>query len=763
MEFPLKKPLEKKYNIRNIDFKESFDQLCDEEKNYLYNLSKASWEGQLIVLFQTSYESPALFIIFQTYFKSFKSFQELNNIIINKAKLDPLIYKKFLEYVANFYANFGNYTLRKKKIVPEFPKSSISNNNNIDADIAANIKRFEEILNLAGTEEAKKIIMPIWDIIKYIVFDESDDTQRIDLEEREGKNSYYFGNLKKEEIESIDKYLTNNNISLLNTRLFKLNTKTVVLIGGAEEKQVDKNDVNLILLYGEFSAFIKKIINNLKEAKKFTQKPEEKELLDLYINFFFSGNYDYHFETQKKWLDSNNNPIIDYNMGWLETLVDPMGVRGIFESFVGLIDSFMSQKYEQIINLLPDLMLELPWKNEFNEISNNIYIKAFELTCFARKGCPYGKSLPNYQDIRKALGVKDLLFTNALPNFKEIEDNFFYYSNKEKELINNFGQTSIKITTCIRLILGYGLTKFLKHEKKYYKKEEFDQLVDSGEIIVDNLNTFKNVEIDGQKLIMEEGYNFEKKLINPLTGKEIEEWYKDNETYEQKFGNYANIVNDLISLLMGLYYCGNENIQEIFYINKIDFKNVTVTCWMLFLSDAVQDLNVYNTKEKIWNYSTSQCAWIIINFILSEQKESDEIIKFDVDKEKTSFKILLNKDYLVDNVTDILAKLLQNLYISKCIGNLDNVIKIIEKYSIIENESVLNVKNIIDKDEECKSFFLFHNLEKDANKEEKINYIDYPNNIEGVIQSYLDRYDEKDNKDVYNQWVKYATNFVKTS
>ena len=59
--------------IVNVDFRESFDQLTEEEKNYLYYLSKACWSGQIIDLFQTSYESPALFMIFQMFFGSFKN------------------------------------------------------------------------------------------------------------------------------------------------------------------------------------------------------------------------------------------------------------------------------------------------------------------------------------------------------------------------------------------------------------------------------------------------------------------------------------------------------------------------------------------------------------------------------------------------------------------------------------------------------------------------------------------------------------------
>lgn len=74
------------YPIQGKNFKDSFEQLTDEEKEYMYYLSKACWEGVPIVLFQISYESPALFIIFQYFFSSFKQFQEIKKEIFLKTK-----------------------------------------------------------------------------------------------------------------------------------------------------------------------------------------------------------------------------------------------------------------------------------------------------------------------------------------------------------------------------------------------------------------------------------------------------------------------------------------------------------------------------------------------------------------------------------------------------------------------------------------------------------------------------------------------------
>lgn len=72
--------------ILSLNFKDAFDQLTPDEKLYVYYLYRACWDGAPIVLFQTSYESPPLFIIFQSFFKSFTPFEELKKIIFLKSK-----------------------------------------------------------------------------------------------------------------------------------------------------------------------------------------------------------------------------------------------------------------------------------------------------------------------------------------------------------------------------------------------------------------------------------------------------------------------------------------------------------------------------------------------------------------------------------------------------------------------------------------------------------------------------------------------------
>ena len=699
------KSILKKDQIQNLDFKESFEQLSEEEKNYLYYLSKACWAGQPIVLFQTSYESPALFMIFQIYFSSFSEFSEIKTILL-KNNISDINYNLFIKYVAYFYSNFGNYSTSKKKFIPEL-----------------SLNDFENILKISPSF---KDISSIWDIIKYIIYDNSEIVNNINLEENNGKNCYYLGGITKEKILKTDETLKKKKYSLLNTRLFMLNSSKVVsLIGSIEENQQNLDNENIILK-GEYSAFLKKLNDYLVKAIKYASKDSEKEIINDYLNFFKTGEIEFHRDAQKKWVKENSS--IEFNLGWNEKILDPIGVRGLFEGFVGIVDNFHSQKYEQLVKLLPKLISELPWDENFEKDMKSIQFNSIEIITFARNGCPFGKSLPNYYDIREDCGVKDILFFNACPNFNWEDTDYYFCEEKDVELIKNFGKQATKILTSIKQLMGYRHGKLFRVEK--------------------------------DKETNKETSNFNRELINPLTGNVIDKYYIDTETFEDKFKNLSPIINECKALLTGLYFCGNETIQELFYVNKIDYKNVTYSIWVLFFVKAILGLRNYIEKSETWGTSNSQSSWIIVSYFLETQKEGEEIIKIDLDEEKETFRIHVNKEMiLILSANLILSNLMPKIHIWKCIGDVESAKQFIEHHSKL-NQKFLKIKYILEKEPLPLTYFLYNNLIIDE-EDGSVNYKEYPETLEGIIESNIDRFGKDYNKDVYEQWVKYATNFIK--
>ena len=106
--------------VQNLEYASSWEQLNENERNYAYYMSKASWAGALITIHQCSYEGPALFMLFQAYFAD-KNFEELHDLAMSSVQgLTDEDWKRFIAYVAGFYGNLANYyNFGHMKFIPE--------------------------------------------------------------------------------------------------------------------------------------------------------------------------------------------------------------------------------------------------------------------------------------------------------------------------------------------------------------------------------------------------------------------------------------------------------------------------------------------------------------------------------------------------------------------------------------------------------------------------------------------------------------------
>lgn len=225
----------------------------------------------------------------------------------------------FTRYAAKFYSNLGNYSAHgKSKFIPELPQ-----------------EKFEEILQ-SSTCFAE--IKYIWDCIKDIVYDESLEHFTINLTEKKGKNSFYLGEIKLENIKEIDEFLISKEKDLRNTRLMMINpNKFCYLVASVNEGIEDLADNNRVIgYYGEFSPFLKRVNENLENAKKFCYNDLQGKVIEDYVECFNSGALANHFDSQVCWV-KDKKPNVEFNLGWINSLIDPLGNRCTFEVIIIVI------------------------------------------------------------------------------------------------------------------------------------------------------------------------------------------------------------------------------------------------------------------------------------------------------------------------------------------------------------------------------------------------------------------------------------------
>lgn len=103
--------------VMALDFVSAFSQLSVKEKLYTYYLTESCWAGWPIVLFQVSIDSPALFVIFQSFYTSLLSQKSKEEIkILNIQDLLHQISQESTDDCEEFIKYSGKFMLMQEII-----------------------------------------------------------------------------------------------------------------------------------------------------------------------------------------------------------------------------------------------------------------------------------------------------------------------------------------------------------------------------------------------------------------------------------------------------------------------------------------------------------------------------------------------------------------------------------------------------------------------------------------------------------------------
>lgn len=102
-----------------LDARPAFEKLTGREQLYAHHLARASFYGGLIVLLQTSLESPSIFRLIHR-INVAQPIEELRDACVGKEGITEVDFKAFMVFCSGVYANMGNYKgFGDTKIVPD--------------------------------------------------------------------------------------------------------------------------------------------------------------------------------------------------------------------------------------------------------------------------------------------------------------------------------------------------------------------------------------------------------------------------------------------------------------------------------------------------------------------------------------------------------------------------------------------------------------------------------------------------------------------
>ena len=310
----------------------------------------------------------------------------LETVIKHQHQVETGIYGKVVKFTKLFWANKGNHNEQTgQKFLPEFTADE-----------------FKRALEQSG----RKDLFPTLDEVRQAFFD-PDFEPILTAKSPEGRldiiqsssNNFYFG------------------VSLADLKNFPerypLNSRVVKEHGKLTEQVYRAGTPDGKIAPGMYASYLAKANGFLSNARSYTDAAQAKVITDL-IRYYQTGDYSDWTQFGKDWVQ--NNEVVDFANGFIETYRDARGAKGTAQSFVSITDQKLSGAMLRIAQNAQYFEDLAPWDAHYKKQGANPPVaKAVETVIETGDFhvTTVGDNLPNENEIRERYGSKSFLFTGS--------------------------------------------------------------------------------------------------------------------------------------------------------------------------------------------------------------------------------------------------------------------------------------------------------------------------------------------------------------
>ncbi|KAH8020731.1 hypothetical protein HPB51_003219 [Rhipicephalus microplus] len=373
-----------------LDCRVAFEGLSDREKKYAHYLSRASWFGGLIVLFQTSRESPLIFLLLERLFRA-QNLESLKALALEKAGFDEGEFKALLVYAAAFYSNMGNYKgFGDNKFIPGVAKDKL-----------------EKLLRLSKAWEAEPATLEhLWSEVSDPLYSLRDSEKHLGFPPK-ATTTYFSKSCTEKDAELVSSYMKRKGIEGYITRLFKRPAA-----GSGDQDHYEIRFASVLPTEDPENAKF------LENAANDTQR----QMLGKYIESFTVGSLDAHKDGSRFWI-RDKGPNVES-----VSFINLYSCAG----FVAMVNRPQSEKFGALVERAEALLKLLPWPKSFEK---DRFLRpdftSLDVLTFGGSGIPAGINIPNYDEIRQNEGFKNVSLGNVInaddksskANFMTADDN----------------------------------------------------------------------------------------------------------------------------------------------------------------------------------------------------------------------------------------------------------------------------------------------------------------------------------------------------
>ena len=382
------------FKVANVEFADlqllrfqapGFDNLSLQQKKLAYYLYQAALCGRDIIYDQKSKYGLLLRKTIETIFGTYTGDKNSDD------------WKKFKVYTGRFWFSNGNHHhYSNDKFIP-----------------GCSEKYFASLINQCDTTllpmEKNETVAEFISRITPIVYDMKIEPKLVDLRPNidnvKASSVNYYEDVTQKEVEDFYAKFPKDG----NQPSWGLNSK----LAKDDDQIVEK----VWKVGGMYSAAIEKIVYWLKKAADVAENQDQKKALLLLIDYYKTGDLKKFDEYNIAWVNDVNSRI-DVVNGFIEVYLDPLGIKGSFESVVSMKDLEATKRIKAIADQaqwFEDHSPLLP-ENKKKEVKG---ITAKAITVIAESGdaapaTPIGINLPNSDWIRRDAGSKSVSLSNII-------------------------------------------------------------------------------------------------------------------------------------------------------------------------------------------------------------------------------------------------------------------------------------------------------------------------------------------------------------
>ncbi|GAB1311278.1 Dipeptidyl peptidase 3 [Madurella fahalii] len=687
-------------SVVRLEIEKHFTALTDRQKRYAHFISRASFAGSRIVLRQVSPESESIYDFIIALHKSAGGDWKA---LAQKAGVDEQGLTAFLQYAAQFLGNSGNYkSFGDSKFVPRCDESVFASLASTSPEAEKHYKATNGAI--FSTDKPGQLHLGFID---------------------EGHLTTYYPDspdITKDEIGAVAKWMQNKGLLPENTRLRKTKEGVFELliasaiasipseggdIGKETEYVIDEGPLagkTVKLVYGDYAQEMAAIVGFIKKAAENAENETQEKMHLAYAKSFDEGSLLAFKDSQRFWI-RDQGPMVECNIGFIETYRDPAGIRGEWEGFAA-VDR--TKAFSELVRSAPALIPLLPWSKDFEKdkfLSPDF--TSLEVLSFCCTGIPAGINIPNYDDIRQQEGFKNVSLGNVL-SAKAPDEKIPFIAESDLDLYQKYRDVAFEVQVGLHELTGHGCGKLL-------------QETSPGVFNFDAANP----------------------PVSPLTGKPIATWYKPGETWGSVFGGLAAAYEECRAELVAMHLSCEFSALKIFGFGDgttdMDGEagDVLYASYLTMARAGLTSVEFWDPKSQKWGQAHCQARFAILKSFLEAE---DDFCKLEYTKDDLSdLTIRLDRSKILTSGRKAVGDFLQKLHIYKSTADVEAGSKFFTDMSTVGLEYWgTKVRDVVLKNKQPRKVFVQANTYLDE-ATGKVTLKQYEPTLEGMIQSWAER------------------------